>query len=284
MTATPIPRTMLLASTGGLAISNLLNKPKNRKSIKSKYIGYDGLINKINKKIKNRIEEEIKKENQIFIVCPAISETYFSSRENIMTIKGVEKIYKKNTFKNVKFSITHNKKSKEENKKEFEKFFSKETQILISTSKIEVGIDIPNATVIVIESADRFGSAQLHQLRGRVGRSDKKSYCFVINYNDQQKSSERLREFCKLESGFDIAKMDSKNRGSGNIDGTKQSGEKNRIFKIFDSDEDSKMIPYAQKEAKKIIREDPEILNKDNVMIKKYITTREDKFLWTITG
>ncbi|MFA6016513.1 MAG: ATP-dependent DNA helicase RecG [Patescibacteria group bacterium] len=219
MTATPIPRTVALTLYGELDLSYIEEMPKGRQVIKTFLVpkekrdkGYEW----IKKQIKNL-------KSQVFIVCPLIEE---SESETMKSIKAVTVEFQKlkKIFGGFKLGLLHGKLKSTEKNKIMEDFKNKKIDILVSTPVVEVGIDIPAATIMVIEGAERFGLAQLHQLRGRVGRSDKQSFCFLYSENLTEKSTSRLNFFCKNNLGVKLAEFDLQNRGAGNIFGTEQHG------------------------------------------------------------
>ena len=219
MTATPIPRTVALTLYGELDLSYIEEMPKGRLSVKTFLVpkekrsgGYQW--------IKNQIKEN---RAQVFIVCPLIEE---SESETLKSIKAAKIEFEnlKNIFSEFKLGLLHGKiKSKEKNQI-MSNFKNKKIDILVCTPVVEVGIDIPGATIMIIEGAERFGLAQLHQLRGRVGRSDKQSYCFLFSEKEDLRMSGRLGFFARTHDGNKLAEFDLKNRGAGNIFGTEQHG------------------------------------------------------------
>ena len=242
MTATPIPRTLALTMYGNMNLSKINEMPANREKIKTVAIKSSEVS-----KIVKTLEINLKKKLNAFWICPLIEE---SEKTDLMAAtKRFEKLKKK--FGN-KVGLIHGKMEIEEKKDIIEKFKSKEILILVSTTIIEVGIDVPNATIIIIEEANRFGLSQLHQLRGRVGRSNKSSLCVLV-YNKKKLnefSSKRIKTLIKNNDGFKIAEEDLKLRGFGEILGTKQSG--NQLFKILDPIVDVKIMENALKNAKSI--------------------------------
>lgn len=218
MTATPIPRTVALTMYGNLDLSYLSEMPQNRLPIKTWLVppekrlpGYEW--------IRKQIRET---ESQVFIICPFIEES-----ESMQTVKAASKEYemlKKQIFPELKLGLLHGKLKSKEKQEVLSKFRDGEFDILVSTPVVEVGIDIPNATIIVIEGAERFGLAQLHQLRGRVGRGDKQSYCLLFTESENAMQSQRLKGMETLHSGAELAELDLKLRGPGNIYGTSQHG------------------------------------------------------------
>lgn len=219
MTATPIPRTVALTFYGDLDLSTLNETPEGRQKITTWIVP----ANKRDNAYK-WIDENIQKNrSQVFIVCPLIEE---SESETLKDIRSVTKEYQslKKIFKGRKLGLLHGRLKMEEKNKVVNDFRSRKLDIMVATPVVEVGIDIPNATIMVIEAADRFGLAQLHQLRGRVGRSDKKSYCLLFYQNEGEKSKARLSAMEKGISGFELAELDLKLRGPGEIFGLRQSG------------------------------------------------------------
>ena len=251
MTATPIPRTLTMTLYGDMDLSIIKEKPKSRKPIKT----YSKLESKIEDVIKF-IKKEIKLGNQIFWVCPLIEES--KKLDHSSAVKKFE--YLKKIFPN-QVSLLHGKTDLEDKEIILDKFLKKEFQILVSTTIIEVGIDFPNANVIIIENANKFGLSQLHQLRGRVGRGDKDSTCILMfKSNLSENAKKRINILKESNDGFYISEEDMKIRGFGDILGFKQSGIKN--FKLADPVQNSDLFLLAEKEIKRI-----ELNNED---IKKF--------------
>ena len=251
MTATPIPRTLTMTLYGDMDLSIIKEKPKSRKPIKT----YSKLESKIEDVIKF-IKKEIKLGNQIFWVCPLIEES--KKLDHSSAVKKFE--YLKKIFPN-QVSLLHGKTDLEDKEIILDKFLKKEFQILVSTTIIEVGIDFPNANVIIIENANKFGLSQLHQLRGRVGRGNKVSNCILMfKSNLSENAKKRINILKQSNDGFYISEEDMKIRGFGDILGFKQSGIKN--FKLADPVQNSDLFLLAEKEIKRI-----ELNNED---IKKF--------------
>lgn len=250
MTATPIPRSLTEIFFGGLDVSEIREKPKNRKGIVTFFTPFrkrEDCFNWVKKKIIQSHNDD-----QAFIIYPLIEESEKMTAKAVL----VEYDYLKKIFKGLNVQFLHGRLKEKEKEKLIEDFRKRKIQILVSTTVIEVGIDIPDATIMVIEDAERFGLAQLHQLRGRVGRSDKESYCFVIPSNNVEKDSpaqERLIYFANHNSGFEVAEYDLENRGPGEVYGLRQSGVPN--FKVA-SIHDIKLLNKARSLAKRIVRED----------------------------
>lgn len=253
MTATPIPRSLTEIFFGGLDVSEIKEKPKNRQDIKT-YFTPAKKRDSCFKWVKEKILES-NLENQAFIIYPLIEESEKLASKSIMT----EIEYLKKIFKGLNIEYLHGRLKEKEKSSLLERFRKNEINILISTTVIEVGIDIPNATIMVIEDAERFGLAQLHQLRGRVGRSEKESFCFVIpneNIETGSPAEERLKYFSKHNSGFEVSEYDLQSRGPGEVYGLKQAGVP--IFKIADI-HDTKLLAKARKFAKRLLKEDNSI-------------------------
>ena len=244
MTATPIPRTLELANYGDMDISRILDKPMNRQKIDTSIIS--------EKKIEiliSRILEICKKGTQSYWVCPLIEE---GDKSELVAIQQRFSSLNK-MLPGIKIDILHGKMSEEQKNKIMTSFKNGNIQILLATTVIEVGIDVPNATIIVIEGAERFGLAQLHQLRGRVGRGKKQSNCILIySKNIGRLGKERLEVLRKFDNGFDIAEEDLKMRGGGNPIGQEQSGIPK--FRIANLDFDKELLSYANQDANEIIK------------------------------
>ena len=244
MTATPIPRTLELANYGDMDISRILDKPMNRQKIDTSIIS--------EKKIEiliSRISEICKKGTQSYWVCPLIEE---GDKSELVAIEQRFSSLNK-MLPGIKIDILHGKMSEEQKNKIMTSFKNGNIQILLATTVIEVGIDVPNATIIVIEGAERFGLAQLHQLRGRVGRGKKQSNCILIySKNIGRLGKERLEVLRKFDNGFDIAEEDLKMRGGGNPIGQQQSGIPK--FRIANLDFDKELLSYANQDANEIIK------------------------------
>lgn len=250
MTATPIPRSLTEIFFGGLSVSEIREKPKGRRDIKTYYTPFEKRKDCF-KWIKDNIEKS-NFQNQAFFIYPLIEESEKISAKSVL----VEYESLRKQFKELKVEFLHGRLKNKEKENLLKDFRDKKINILISTTVIEVGIDIPDATIMVIEDAERFGLAQLHQLRGRIGRSNKESFCFVIPSDNVVKNSEaekRLRYFSSHNSGFEVAEYDLENRGPGEVYGTRQSGIPS--FKVA-SIKDINLLKKARNIAKKILKED----------------------------
>lgn len=265
MTATPIPRTLALILYGDLDISIIDELPPNRKKIDT-FAVTKGMEERVN----NFIKEQIKTGRQAYIVCPLVEEN------EELDLKSVEKLYEKcrtETFPEYKVEYIHGKMKAKDKDEIMYKFKNKEIDILISTTVIEVGVDVPNANIMVIEDAQRFGLAQLHQLRGRVGRGEYKSYCILKYEGKGETVRKRMKVMCDTNDGFVISEKDLELRGSGDFFGTMQHGLPE--FKIANLFEDMKILKVAQEVAIKIMNKDPKLENEENLKIREMI---KDKF------
>ena len=258
MSATPIPRTMIMTIFGDMDTSIIKNKPKLRKEIKT----YSKLETKINDVIKF-IQKQVYHQNQVFWVCPLIEESKKVDHQS--SIKRYEDL--KKIFKN-KVGLLHGALNSEEKNNILEKFLNKKIDILVSTTVIEVGIDFPNANTIIIENANKFGLSQLHQLRGRVGRGNKESYCILMfKSNLSENAKKRINILKNTNDGFKISDEDMKLRGYGDLLGFKQSGL--QTFRLADPVLNEDLFLLAEKEVKKLELKNQN-LNKYTNMLKLY--------------
>ncbi len=220
MTATPIPRTLALTLYGDLDLSLLDEMPKGRKKIITKLIPPQK-----RKEVYDFVKEEIKKGRQAFVICPRIEAD--NGKESWAEVKAVEEEYEKlsrKVFPGLSIAKLHGRMKPQEKEKIMERFKNKKDDILVSTSVVEVGIDVPNATMMVIEGAERFGLSQLHQFRGRVGRGKEQSFCFLFTDSAAKRTSQRLKALMDSKTGFELAEKDLEIRGPGEVFGTRQSG------------------------------------------------------------
>lgn len=268
MTATPIPRTLALTIYGDLDLSLIVELPKGRKKIITKIISP-----KERNKAYQFIRKEVKQGRQVFVICPRIEPIEISEKDlnknNLLwsEVKAVKEEYEKlskQVFPDLKIGMLHGKMKTEEKEEIMRKFKQKETDILVSTSVIEVGIDIPNATIMLIEGAERFGLAQLHQFRGRIGRSTIQSFCFLFTDSPTQKTFQRLKALIFSKNGFELAEQDLKIRGPGEVLGQRQSGIPDLVM---DSLTDISLVEKTRQAAKRILAEDSGL--------KKYPLLRE---------
>ncbi len=263
MTATPIPRSLALTLYGELNLSIIDQMPKNRKQIITKVINSEK-----RPEIYEFIKSEIKKGRQIFVVCPLIDP---SDKLGSKAVKQEFEKLDKKIFPNIKIELLHGKLKANEKEKIMKNFAENKTKILVSTTVIEVGIDVPNATIIMIESAERFGLAQLHQLRGRVGRAEHQSYCFLFTESENENVFKRLQAVIESKNGFELAEKDLEFRGPGEVYGIKQSGYNDflKIAKLTDWPIIKSTKPWVDK----ILNSDPEL--KNNLKIKNKLTDLE---------
>lgn len=264
MSATPIPRTLSMALYGDLDVSVIDELPQGRKPIITKHI-YDFLKPKLYEFIK----KEIEKGRQVYIVYPLIKESESLDYKNLEEgHKNLLKIFPEPQYQ---IAVVHGKMSSEEKKTQMELFISGKAQILLSTTVIEVGVNVPNATIMVIENAERFGLSQLHQLRGRVGRASHQSYCILVTPQKISKDAlKRINTMVKTNNGFEIAEVDLKLRGPGDIFGTQQSGIPLN-FKITDLASDLKIMNFVRDIATKILEEDPSLQHPENQKLSEIV-------------
>ena len=267
MTATPIPRTLALILYGDLDISIIDELPPNRKPIDTFAVPKN---NSMEERVNLFIKKQIDEGRQAYIVCPLVEE---SEELNLNSVVKLAEKYKQNVFKKYKVEYLHGKMKAKEKDEIMTRFKNGEINILISTTVIEVGVDVPNANIMVVENAERFGLAQLHQLRGRVGRGEYKSYCVLKYETKGVNTKERMKVMCDTNDGFIISEKDLELRGSGDFFGTEQHGLPE--FKIANLFEDIKQLKIAQAEAINIINEDRNFDLEKNILLKKQI---EEKF------
>ena len=273
MTATPIPRTLAMSLYGDLDISSIKELPPGRITTKT-----------VHKYDKNRLsvfkflKDQIKKGRQVYLVYPLINESEKLDYKDLMD--GYESVVREFPRPDYQVSIVHGKMNAKDKDYEMKRFIEKETQILVSTTVIEVGVNVPNASVMVIESAERFGLSQLHQLRGRVGRGNDESYCILMTKDKLSEDSKlRIETMVKVSDGFKLAEVDLKLRGPGDMLGTRQSGMLK--FKLADIIYDTEILNNARNSAIKILRDDPRLNNKENLPIRNEISSSSNsKNLW----
>lgn len=273
MTATPIPRTLAMSVYGDLDISVIDELPPGRKSIKT-----------VHRFDKNRLDvfkflrDEIDKGRQIYIVYPLIQENEHMDYKDLMD--GFESISRDFPMPKYQTSIVHGKMKPADKDYEMQRFIKGETQIMVATTVIEVGVNVPNASVMIVESAERFGLSQLHQLRGRVGRGAEQSYCILMTSHKLSANSKtRLETMVKTNDGFEIAEVDLRLRGPGDIMGTQQSGVLN--LKIADIIKDNDILQLARYHAKTLLKNDPSMARPENeVFLTTYKSLAKYKNIW----
>jgi len=273
MTATPIPRTLAMSVYGDLDISIIDELPPGRKEIKTVH-RFDA--NRL--KVFRFLKDEISKGRQVYIVYPLIQESEALDYKDLMD--GFESISREFQVPEYQISIVHGKMKPADKEYEMNRFVKGETQIMVATTVIEVGVDVPNASVMVIESAERFGLSQLHQLRGRVGRGADQSYCILMtSYKLSENARTRLETMVKTSDGFEIAEVDLKLRGPGDLMGTQQSGVLN--LKIADIIKDNEILKLARSYAYQVLKSDPSLSNPENNTIKNtFIHLTKFKNIW----
>ncbi len=263
MTATPIPRTLAMTLYGDLDISVIDELPAGRKPIKTLH-RYDSHRLQVN----GFIREQVAAGRQVYMVYPLIEESEKLDLKHLMD--GYESVCR--AFPDYAISIVHGKMKSEAKDYEMARFKKGETQIMVATTVIEVGVDVPNATVMIIENAERFGLSQLHQLRGRVGRGAEQSYCLLMTGNKLGADSrKRIETMARTNNGFEIAETDLQLRGPGDLLGTQQSGALDLL--IADLSLDSQVLQAARDAAQKILQSDPELAKPENKTIKQQIAS-----------
>lgn len=272
MTATPIPRTLAMTLYGDLDVSMIDELPVGRKPIQTVH-RYDA----DRLRVFEFLRSEIIKGRQVYIVYPLIEESETLSFKNLMD--GYESIAR--AFPEYMLSIVHGKMGWKEKDYEMQRFKNKETQILVATTVIEVGVDVPNASVMVIESANRFGLSQLHQLRGRVGRGAEQSYCILMtDYKIAKETRTRIETMVRTNNGFEISEVDLSLRGPGDMAGTQQSGMLD--LKVADLAKDGEILKYAREAAIEILENDPDIQSAENAPIRHHIQNlRSNETNWS---
>jgi ATP-dependent DNA helicase RecG len=249
MTATPIPRTLAMTLYGDLDVSVIDELPPGRKPVRTTHV-FDTRMTSLY----NGIRQQIRSGRQVYIVFPLIEESAKSDLKNLED--GFEVL--KQAFPEFRLSKVHGRMKPKDKEEEMQRFVNGETQILVATTVIEVGVNVPNASVMVILDAQRFGLSQLHQLRGRVGRGADQSFCILVTpYKLSEETRKRIDIMCDTNDGFRIAEADLKLRGPGDLEGTQQSGMAFDL-KIADIARDGQLVQMARDEAQKIIEDDPD--------------------------
>ena len=273
MTATPIPRTLAMSVYGDLDISIIDELPPGRKAVKT-----------VHRSDRNRLEifkflkDEIKKGRQVYIVYPLIEESKKLDYKDLMD--GYESISREFPNSEYQISILHGRMKSEDKAIEMKRFKDGKTNIMVSTTVIEVGVNIPNASVMVIESSEKFGLSQLHQLRGRVGRGSENSYCILMSSNKLSSDArKRIKTMTNTNDGFKVAEVDMEIRGPGNLLGTQQSGLLN--LKIANIITDKEILESARKDVKEIISNDQKLIKSQNKVIKEEFDKKtKNTLLW----
>jgi len=275
MTATPIPRTLAMTLYGDLEVSVIDELPPGRKPVKTMHF-----FDNRRKQLYDFVKKEIAAGRQIYIVYPLIQESEKMDFKNLE--EGYSHIKEEFPEPDYYVSMVHGKMKPSEKNEEMQRFKEGKTQILVATTVIEVGVDVPNASIMVIESTERFGLSQLHQLRGRVGRGAEQSYCILMSsYKIGNESRKRIDTMVGTTDGFEIAEADLKLRGPGDIEGTQQSGMAFDM-KIANLARDGQVLQYARDIASKIIDDDPLLEKPENTMLRKQlIALRKNHLNWS---
>ncbi len=273
MTATPIPRTLAMTVYGDLDVSVIDELPPGRKPIQTMHF-----FENRRKQLNNFLKQQIDKGTQVYMVYPLISES------EKMDLKNLEEGFRHitETFPDYKISMVHGKMKPAIKENAMQAFKRGETQIMVATTVIEVGVDVPNAAVMVIESAERFGLSQLHQLRGRVGRGAEQSYCILMSsYKISTESRKRIETMVRTNDGFEIAEVDMKLRGPGDLEGTQQSG-MGFDLKIANLGKDGEILQLARNEANDILDNDPFLQKEENsLLLKNLLSSKDTGFDWS---
>lgn len=264
MSATPIPRTLAIILYGDLDISQIDELPANRLPIKNCVVGKDYRENAY-----RFIAGQAAQGRQAYVICPMVEESESLEAENVM---DYSQMLEEEMGEGIRVGCLHGKMKQQEKDEIMGAFGKNEIQVLVSTTVVEVGIDVPNATVIMIENAERFGLAQLHQLRGRVGRGKHQSYCIFMSASKSDDTKERLEILNRSNDGFFIAGEDLRLRGPGDLFGIRQSGILD--FKIADVFQDAKILKNAAEDAKKLLDKDPELTVPEHTGLKRHIDSR----------
>jgi ATP-dependent DNA helicase RecG len=272
MTATPIPRTLAMTLYGDLDISVIDELPAGRKPIKTVHLYHSQRL-----RMFGFMREEIAKGRQVYIVYPLIKE---SEKLDLLYLEaGIEAISIEFPLPEYRISIVHGKLAAKDKAAEMQRFVKGETQIMVATTVIEVGVNVPNASVMIIENAERFGISQLHQLRGRVGRGAEQSFCILMSGMKLSSDAKiRLDTMVRTNDGFEIAEIDLQLRGPGNIEGTQQSGVLD--LKLADLAIDQQLLAEARKTVIHILDNDPDLMNEDNRILRQYFETKSGGISW----
>jgi len=272
MTATPIPRTLAMTLYGDLDVSIINELPEGRKPIKTVHLYHSQRL-----RMFGFMREEIAKGRQIYIVYPLIKE---SEKLDLLYLEaGIEAIIDEFPMPEYQVSIVHGKLGAKQKASEMQRFVRGETQIMVATTVIEVGVNVPNASVMIIENAERFGLSQLHQLRGRVGRGAEQSFCVLMSGNKLSTDARtRLETMVKTNDGFEIAEIDLQLRGPGNIEGTQQSGVLD--LKLANLSFDQKLLIEARETVKQLLEDDPELKSETNLPLRQFFEQKTDGISW----
>jgi len=272
MTATPIPRTLAMTAFGDLDYSVMDELPPGRQPIKTVHRYETSRAS-----VMDFVKTEITKGRQAYYVYPLIEESEKMSYEDLM--QGYEQVKSFFPEPKYKISMVHGKQKNIEKETNMQRYITGDTQILVGTTVIEVGVNVPNASVMVIESAEKFGLSQLHQLRGRVGRGSEQSYCILLSsVKASREAKNRLKIMCETNDGFVIAEKDLELRGPGDIDGTRQSGALN--FRLANIINDRQALEEAKNEAYAICEKDPNLSAPENAPTRAFLQSQKTKIGW----
>ena len=262
MTATPIPRTLAMSIYGDLDVSTIDELPPGRKPIQTHH-----LYEKNRLKLNGFMQREIAKGRQVYVVFPLIEESEKLDLKNLQD--GYEQLLRDFPRPQYEIAVVHGRMSAEEKEGEMQRFAKGKANILVATTVIEVGVNVPNASVMVIENAERFGLSQLHQLRGRVGRGSEESYCVLVSsFKLTEDAKTRLGTMVRTQDGFEIAEVDMQLRGPGDMMGTRQSGQ--LPFKLASLTTDGPLLAWTRHIVEQLLREDPQLNQKEHQTIKDH--------------
>lgn len=259
MSATPIPRTLAIILYGDLDISVIDEVPARRKPVRNCVVDPS-----FRQKAYQFMENQIREGHQAYIICPLVEASELSEGENVLDYTERLKAFFPDERK---ISCLHGRMKPEEKNRIMEDFLANRIQILVSTTVVEVGVDVPNATVMMIENAERFGLAQLHQLRGRVGRGEAQSYCIFVQGEPKKEKNRRLEVISKSNDGFAVAGEDLKLRGPGDFFGIRQSGDLS--FQLADIYQDVDVMRRASREVSALLREDPHLAGEEHRVLRE---------------
>ena len=272
MTATPIPRTLAMTLYGDLDVSVINELPAGRKPLKTIHLYESQRL-----RMYGFMREEIAKGRQVYVVYPLIKE---SEKLDLLYLEaGLQNIADEFPLPEFRISIVHGKLSAKDKESEMQRFVKGETQIMVATTVIEVGVNVPNASVMVIENAERFGLSQLHQLRGRVGRGAEQSFCILMSGNKLSREAKiRIETMVRTADGFEISEIDLQLRGPGNIEGTQQSGILD--LKLADLAQDQALLMEARNTVIELFEKDPDLANEENLLLHEYFEEKREGIGW----
>ena len=261
MSATPIPRTLAMILYGDMNLSVIHQMPVGRKPIKNCVVDESFRQNAY-----QFMKKQIAQGHQVYVICPMVEEGELEGLENV---NDYAKKLRGEFPESVRIASLHGKMKPADKNRMMQEFGAGNIDILVSTTVVEVGVNVPNATVMMVENAERFGLAQLHQLRGRVGRGDAQSYCIFMSDAKKKEITDRLKVLEKSNDGFEIAGQDMKRRGPGDLFGFRQSGA--LYFQLGDIYNDSELLKQAEEDVTKLLSDDPELMRPEHVLLKSYL-------------